>query len=241
MLWGLSNLWKEEGGYSVRHGRHPVNDFGRPQRGEAVDPERPNFFEKAYPCLFPYGVGGPEADRPVEVDFRDHIKWALDYHGRRFAKHETFPFVAFGIAQRRQALYSARLQMRRSTFDADARLLSTITIEKLQRARAEEEKMPISDPAVRLLRKHIHATSGRVMASDQARYQLRSQIWSTSIYFNPPSLWITINPCDLHDPIAQVFCGEEIDLDNFIATAGPSKEKRTLQGTPTQPLNSFIF
>jgi len=29
MLWGLLNLWKEgqEGGYSVQHGRHPVNDL----------------------------------------------------------------------------------------------------------------------------------------------------------------------------------------------------------------------
>jgi hypothetical protein len=64
------------------------------------------------------------------------------------------------------------------------------------------------------------------MASNQARFQLRSQIWSTSIYLNPPSLWITINPWDLHDPIAQVFCGEQIDLDHFIATAGPSKERQ---------------
>ncbi len=72
----------------------------------------------------------------------------------------------------------------------------------------------------------MHATAGRVQGSDQARYQWRSQIWATSIYLNPPSLWLTINPCDLHDPIAQAFAGEEIDLDNFIATAGPSKEKR---------------
>ena len=59
------------------------------------------------------------------------------------------------------------------------------------------------------------------MASDQAQYQLCSQIWSTSIYLNLPSLWITINPCDLHDPIAQVFCSEEINLDSFMATMGP--------------------
>ena len=52
------------------------------------------------------------------------------------------------------------------------------------------------------------------------------KIWSTSITLNPASLWITINPCDLHDPIAQVFCGEEIDLDQFIAAMGPSKETR---------------
>ena len=115
--------------------------------------------------------------------------------------------------------------MRRKTFDTDARLLSTITLEKLEKARQEEEKnLPISDHAVCSLRKHIHATGGRVMGSDQARYQLRSQIWSTSIYLNPPSLWMTINPCDLHDPIAQVFCGEEVDMNNFMASLGPSRE-----------------
>ena len=82
MAWGLSNLWKEgeEGGYAIRHGRKPVNDFGKPRAGEDADPDRPNYFERAYPCLYPYGVGGPEADRPTLVDFRDHIKWALNYH-----------------------------------------------------------------------------------------------------------------------------------------------------------------
>ena len=47
-----------------------------------------------------------------------------------------------------------------------------------------------------------------------------------SIMLNPPSLWITINPCDLHDPIAQVFAGENINLDNLWEKPGPSKERR---------------
>lgn len=82
MAWGLANLWKEgkEGGYSVRHGRQPVSDFGRPRRGEVVAEDRENFFEKAFPCLFPYGRGGPEADRPEDVRFGDHIRYALRYH-----------------------------------------------------------------------------------------------------------------------------------------------------------------
>ena len=69
MLWGLANLWTEgrEGGYSVRHGRRPVSDFGQPRRSEVeaenLEADRPNFFEKAFPCLFPYGCGGIEADR----------------------------------------------------------------------------------------------------------------------------------------------------------------------------------
>jgi hypothetical protein len=134
--------------------------------------------------------------------------------------------------------------MHRKTFDADARLLSTITLEKLEKAcKEEEDNLPISDPAVRLLRKHIHATGGCVMVSDQAQYQLCSQIWSTSIYLNSPSLWITINPCDLHNPITQVFCSEEIDLDNFMATTGPPKEKhaQNIVGDPYGAAKFFHF
>ncbi|CAK5281219.1 unnamed protein product [Mycena citricolor] len=73
MQWGLANLWKrgEEGSYAVQHGSRPVSDFGRPQlkSGEPPDPDRANFFERAYPSLYPYGVGGLEADRPVDVKF----------------------------------------------------------------------------------------------------------------------------------------------------------------------------
>ena len=100
-------------------------------------------------------------------------------------------------------------------------------MEKLELAQQEEEKhLPISDPAVRLLKSHINATAGRIMGSDQSRFQLRSQIWSTSIYLGPPYLWITINPSDIHDPIAQVFAGENINLDDFVSTAGPDKDQR---------------
>jgi hypothetical protein len=42
----------------------------------------------------------------------------------------------------------------------------------------------------------------------------------------PPSVWITINLSDLHDPIVQVLSGEKVDLDNFLSTLGPDKNKR---------------
>ena len=229
MMWALSNLWEkgQEGGYAVRHGRQPVRDFPDHHIGNEADPNQTNFFEKAFPCLFPYGFGGIEAEREVTVPLTEHIRWALQYHDRRFHKHETFPFVAFGIGQRRQALTSARIQMRRHNFEKDARVMSSITLSMLQQAQHEEEMhIPISSPAVCLLRKHIHGSSGRVMGSDQSRYQLRSQISSTSIMLNPPSLWITINPSDIHDPIAQVFAGEKINLDDLLALIGPDADKR---------------
>ena len=57
--------------------------------------------------------------------------------------------------------------MKRQNFEADARILASITVDQLENARREEEQnLPISDPAVRLLRQHVHATSGRVQGSD---------------------------------------------------------------------------
>ncbi|KIK22654.1 hypothetical protein PISMIDRAFT_651606, partial [Pisolithus microcarpus 441] len=237
MSWGLANLWADgkEPPYAVRHGAQAVSDFGRPWKQNNVSSRKEgdketNFFEKAYPCLFPYGEGGIERRQRVQVDFGDHIRWLLRYYDRRFRRHETFPFVCFGILQRRQAL--------------DARLLSTISVQSMQRAQAEEaSNLPISDPAIRLLRQHLYSTAGRVIGTDQSHYHLRSQIWATSIMLNPPSLWITINPCDLHDPIAQVFAGERINMDKFVSMIGPNKETRAqnIAGDPFAAARFFHF
>ena len=75
LSWGIQNTWSDgqEGRYLVRHGRHPVNDFGRPQGGGPA-PECDNLFEKAFPTLFPYGVGGLEANQPTPLGFVDHVR-----------------------------------------------------------------------------------------------------------------------------------------------------------------------
>ncbi|KAH9943739.1 hypothetical protein B0H21DRAFT_823608 [Amylocystis lapponica] len=186
-----------------------------------------NFWEKAYPVLFPYGVGGIERDRAVNVPFLEHVQWLLQYHDRRFRTHPTFTFLACGIQQRRQALGSARLQMRRGDFLRDSHILSTITIADLDDAAAQEARGEmVTNAAVKLLKHRVQSTAMKVMGSDAARLALRSQIWSTCIWFNPPNVWVTINPDDLHDPVAQIFAGESIDMDAFVNTAGPDKQRR---------------
>ena len=240
----MSNLWEDGDGwgYLVKHGSRPLNDFGRDRAGrQNVDG---NIFERAYPVLFPYGTGGIEGNQKTPVDFARHVRWALEYNDRRFRKHNTFPFMAFGILQRRQALGSARIQMRRRDFDKHSRLFASIDADQLRIAAEEESRAdPVKDPIVRLLKKHVYTGIGQVMGSNQLRYQLRSQIWSTTIRIGPPSLWITINPSDINDPIAQVFAGEDIDLDDFICTQGPDKEQRTqnIAGDPYAATKFFHF
>ncbi|KIO01480.1 hypothetical protein M404DRAFT_961993 [Pisolithus tinctorius Marx 270] len=50
-------------------------------------------------------------------------------------------------------------------------------------------------------------------------------IWGTCLMLGGPLLWLTINPVDLHNPIAQVFAGENIDLNQFNAQLGPDSNQ----------------
>jgi len=100
--------------------------------------------------------------------------------------------------------------------------MASITVADLRQAEAEERrKEPISNIRVRALWKHVTAANGRVVGSDTARARYRGMIWGTCLVLGGPSLWLTINPVDVHDPIAQIFVGERIDLDNFNPHLGP--------------------
>ena len=94
-----------EGTYGIVRGSRPVNEFGRPPREEGssqreADTTNDNLFVRAYPCLFPRGVGGIESPQQVPISFQEHIKWALQYFDRRFRLNVTFPYIAFGIIQK---------------------------------------------------------------------------------------------------------------------------------------------
>ena len=96
-------------------------------------------------------------------------------------------------------------------------------------ASAEEIcKVPFSNLMVRALRGQLTALRTKVMGTDESRVKICGQIKGMCVMKGPPSLWITINPSDTGDPIAQVFAGETIDLDSFVNTSGPNSEQRTV-------------
>lgn len=235
MMWALANSSGEkEGGYLNRHGRDPVNMFGRPREGEGgeLDQEvRKNPLAAAYPTLFPYGVGGIEADREDEVSFAEHARWALQYYDRRFRINHSFPFVVFGIIQRREIMRSARLQMRKERFVNHAHTLSTITGEDVRKALKEmngNAGHSVSDPRLRLLNKLVFGCGTKVMGSNESRSVYRQDIWATTVWKGPQNLWVTINPPDGHDPMVQVFAGKDIDMDRFNRLMGPDAKQRAM-------------
>ena len=223
----------QEEDYMIRRGSAFVNEYARvdPLTGQRNDggPADANHLLGSFPTLFPYGLGGFEIERQVIVPYEAHVRWALRYEDRRFRKDPHFPFQVFGVCQKRQVCRASVLQIKKGSYFRHQNLLSTITADDLTKASQEETRgVPFSNPAVRTLRSQLSAVKTKVQGSDESRMSIRGKIWGTSLLHNPPSLWVTINPADTQDPIAQVLAGADIDLDNFCKTAGPDGKDRAM-------------
>ncbi|KAJ7446255.1 ATP-dependent DNA helicase PIF1 [Mycena galericulata] len=187
---GFANATSQfrEANFKVRKDSAFVNEYARLDvNGERFDggPSNPNHMLGAFPVLFPYGKGGFEVERDVDVPYESHDLY--------------FMFQAFGVVQKRE--------IKRSSFIAN----------QVAFMNAEEtRRVPFSNPVVRKLRKHLTSLRVRVPGTDESRISIRSQIWGMNLRFNPPSIWATINLADT--------TGENIDLDRFVATAGPGRE-----------------
>ena len=245
----LTNVSEAEQGksFAVKRGNEFINEYARTNsEGERTDggASNPNHLLGAFPTLYCYGKGGIEVNRPIAVSYGDHVRRDLQYWDKRFRKDLHYIFQVFGVLQKRQVCKSAGIQIKRSDFQKNEKVIQSLKPSDLiQAADEERRRIPFSNPAVKCLRKHITSTRAKVMGTDESRVSLRSKVWSLTAHIGPPSLWITVNPSDTGDPIAQVIAGADIDLDRFASGRGPDATSRsnTIAGDPFAAAKYFHF
>ena len=144
---GTANLWKNygsQGWYALLHGPQlqPVSNFPPP---EAEDRMCPSDGQNSPACILMAGafsrVGGLSLLIFLNT-FSGHFSTGT--LGLESMKHS----LAFGISQCPQALNSPLVQMKLHTLEPEAHTIATVTVEKLDLAKSEEESgLLISDEA----------------------------------------------------------------------------------------------
>lgn len=194
---------EDRGTYRIRPGNQAAADFD------------PNVIMKSYPTLFPYGCGLKIVELK-RMGLQKWIQWALEYADGRFRYHYSFYFNIFGILQKSAVNRTAKLQIKSSDFDRLSKQLGKLSKAEWRKAAWEEAKNePLSNSTIARFRRAVSVNRAKVIGSDASRAALRPRLWGTSSVFSQPSLWITFNPAYEHDPVAQVICGQDIDLDRF--------------------------
>lgn len=127
-------------------------------------------------------------------------------------------FQVFGVLQKRRLCLAAALQISQSTFLCHKNAIRSLQSSDFDVAALEEHAhQAFSNPIMQSLRGNLNSVRAKVMGTNESRIKIQSLIWGMCVKKNPPSLWLTINPADTQDPIAQVLCGKDIDLDSFNA------------------------
>lgn len=195
--------------YMVPRGNKPTNEYLNPE-----------LLMGMFPTLFPYGCGGVEdQSRPVNVTLTEQMRYFLAYEDRRFEENDSFLFVVFNMLQRRTACFHAQLMTSRPYFQRSAEKIETLSCDDIATALANISKQSYSsivDQRINSLMKHIKAIGGRVMGSAHSRSALRTKIHALCFYLGLPSIFVTVNPADMHSPVALYFAGINLNLDNIL-------------------------
>ncbi|TFK69980.1 hypothetical protein BDN72DRAFT_870513 [Pluteus cervinus] len=247
MAHALANTANEQSikEFAIRRGSAFVNEYARldPNTQLRTDggPSNTNHLLGAFPVLFPYGQGGFEVERTVNVPYEQHARWALQYCDRRFRQDMQFVFQVFGIMQKREICRNVKLQMSSPLYHQHQAAIAKLKASDLLEASKEESQgKAITNPAVRALRTNITAVRQKVQGTDESRLSLRSKVWSTTAIFGPPAIWMTINPSDTSDPIALKLVDQNVDLDNFVKLDDESNADRTSMVT-NDPYASALY
>ncbi|RHZ85950.1 hypothetical protein Glove_58g65 [Diversispora epigaea] len=183
-------------------------------------------FPASFPVLYPYGIGGHEG-RPLHVSLRQYTNHLICHRDPKFRQHRSFPFVAFNILQRREVSSETYNLTRNYNFERSANLIATLKSEDISIAiNQEQNKQPITNPAIPELLKNVNSSGPRLMASPQSRTRMRNEIRAVITRDGTPSLFITINPADLHSPIVMMYAGKEIDVKNLPPENFPKTTER---------------
>jgi hypothetical protein len=210
---------EEDTVYMIPRGDKPANEYSNPKLLLGI-----------FPTLFPYGCGGLEdCSRPVKINYVEHLRYLLSFGDRRFEENCSFIFIVFNILQRRTACLHAHLMASRPYFQQSAQLLESLSSTDVATALVNISKgaySKVADHRITTLIKHIKVVSGHIMGSAHSRSALRTKIHSLCFNQGLPSLFVTINPADIHSPVALYFSGVDLDLDKVLPEAmGTSYER----------------
>lgn len=188
------------------------------QRGEEyVDSNDPDFFPKTFPCLFPWGRGGPKLAEDAGVGFTDvHSScgqdrnftlrsWArlvLQRHGGLFATHPAFPFLIYNMLVRSENRRISYIRMQKRSFARVEQILRALTASEIEAAEGEyRQTRTTTNEDVSFLLRELSAFGHGQHMSNEERLGHRRKINSLSLLLGMKTIWFTLNPNDLTNEV----------------------------------------
>lgn len=202
--------------------------------------QNPDVYTYLWPTLFPYSIGTMEQQLLMtdsgggfrKIDLKAHIAHLLQSGpNTRFQTHLSFIFVTVNILQRRETSWNAKLAVTKSWFQDISTQLEKMTEDDIQSFANKLKENPYARPdsegekAAYNLVKYANIVAEHVPGSMGEIQKMQEEMFSIVHTHGLPHLFLTLNPSDTNNPIAQVLAGQDIDLDKLFDELSPGAEK----------------
>ena len=188
---------------------------------------RPDNWEKLFPHLYPFGIGGPKNLRDV-----DYITSKLTHHSRAFQQDNVWLMLMYNQKEIQSVTNRSRIIIKRNDFQHFTDSLETITEDvidtvnnKISLEGLPAPETPEQESLINLC-KLIGNGRTWVKGSAAEKLQLKSQLFNMTRFEGAPIFFLTYSPGDINNPIACKFVGMDINVDDLVGSTIPDWKQR---------------
>ncbi|KAI0075283.1 hypothetical protein K474DRAFT_1600104, partial [Panus rudis PR-1116 ss-1] len=188
-------------------GNTPIPDF-----------DSASIMSMVFPHLDPWGIGGfAHPGRTITISFEEQVRHLLQIWNSPFASDHAFAFIAYNIIQKKRVSESMRFQVPAMQCETIIKELLSIDPARLQELtnhfKHDRHYTPTDDRDKQILRTlhNINLVGYDIPGTVAHKISMRNQIRGLIINKGTPTLFITLNPADIHHPLVRRFAVADED------------------------------
>ncbi|KAJ7204260.1 hypothetical protein C8J57DRAFT_1100862, partial [Mycena rebaudengoi] len=194
------------------------------KRGSAAVPDfdNPYLMSLAFPEEDPWGIGGMlHPYRRYKITPEEQVAHLLNVSGGRFQKHSEFAFFYYNVFRKQLVSKSMRYSSGGNTYKGVIDKMLSIDLDRLtilkDKCKRDALYIPIDDTEKQImtLMSSVAMVSRHIPGSPGHKVMLRNEIRGLINYRGAPTLFVTLNPSDVDNPIVRLLTGEDIILEDL--------------------------
>lgn len=174
-----------------------------------------------FPHLDPWGIMGFHHPlRAKKLSMREQVEYFLAVEDSRFEADADFAFVYFNILQKKSVYenvqFSVPYYQHQQIVDQLMAIDQKQLLELQKRFARDPSYRPQSstEKAILLVLAKVGLVTYKIPGTTAYKLAMRNEIRAMINYKGTPTLFITLNPADTHNPLVRLLSGEDIVLED---------------------------
>ncbi|SCV68267.1 BQ2448_388 [Microbotryum intermedium] len=184
---------------------------------------------KLWPHLDPYGLVGFCLDRDVSISLDQQVQHWLNLYDPGFRCDPTFPFIVSNMLRRRDVFRQLVFRVSEDRINRIARTLQDIDLTVLSEMEEKRIERVLAD---------LQSVGDKIHGSTAQMIDMRNEIRGYVTAFGMYTLFITVNPADIHSPLILKIGGHDINLNEDLLEAFGYSASRRAQIVAADPASA---